>query len=131
MEKTRIPKGKYKTILRNMLKEIMKKSLEENENQKMFKEFMRYRGCVNFAKHLNVIGSRVITDSKIGKRKYTSQDLTEYFANKVNQADIDIELSLLVEYLVNYVGHSKWDQRVERGLKIILNKRISEKATNE
>lgn len=68
---------------------------EDSLETKVFKLYMQLDNTTKVALSINDLGYRLKTDSHIGERKYTSNDITFIITNKL--ADVDIELREVVQ----------------------------------
>jgi hypothetical protein len=109
-----------------LLSEILQSSVEDTFEQMIFKKYIEFKGAVKLVNYLNSTGMRVKTSGYLGERKYLSTDITDLVLNKKNHKGINKELSILVEYLIRYVGQSSWEARVQKGLTIVHNRRLNE-----
>ncbi len=91
---------------------LVKDTPEDCFNKLMFKKYIELKGSTKLAIYLNNNGYRVKTQSKIGQRKYTTVDIYNFMVDEGNQTDIDSRIISAVKYIVSYVGHANWEQRL-------------------
>jgi len=108
-------------IIDEYLDEILNNSPEQTFIELVFKKYIEFEGAVNVAKFLNGNGFKVKTESKQGKRNYTSVDVTEIVLDKENQKQVNIKLAFMVDKIVRYVGKMPWRQKLNKILKYMTN----------
>ncbi len=108
-------------IIDEYLDEILNNSPENTFIELVFRKYIEFEGAVNVARFLNGNGFKVKTDSKQGKRNYTSSDVTEIVLDKENQKQVNPKLAFLVEKIARYVGKMPWRQKFYKILKYMAN----------